>query len=110
MKLVLKGVATRVNIEDGSTYNSFDFVDDEGDQNSVLSVPVSGEAVQYLMEALGQAPAAEEPPEEPPEEEELPPPPPPVRSPQRAAASPTFPSARKRLQQGPGADDGVAPL
>lgn len=108
MKLVLKGVASRVNIEDGTTHNSFDFVDDEGDADSILSVPVSPESVQYLMEALGQAPEEEAPPEPP--EEEPPPPPPPVKPPQRVATGPTFPSARKRLQQGPGADDGVAPL
>jgi hypothetical protein len=109
MRLVLKGVATRVSIEDGTTHNTFDFINDEGDPDSILAVPVSPESVQFLMEALGQVEEpAEEP--EPPEDEEPPTPPPPPKPPQRAAPGPTFPSARKRLQQGPGADDGVAPL
>jgi hypothetical protein len=106
MRLMLKGVSTKVDIQDGTTVNTFDFIDDEGDPADVLSIPVSPESVQYLMEALGQTPAAEEPPE--PEEEEPPPALPQV--PQRQA-QPAFQSARKRLTpQGPGADDGVQPL
>jgi hypothetical protein len=105
MRLMLKGVSTKVDILDGTSINTFDFFDDEGDPTDILSIPVSPEAVQYLMEALGQASVAEEP--EPEEEEPTPAPP---QVPQRQAA-PAFQSARKRLSpQGPGADDGVQPL
>ena len=107
MRLMLKGVSTRVDIQDGSTENTFDFIDDEGDPDTVLAVPVSPDAVQYLMEALAQAPDVEEAgPEEEPESPPLPPP----QAPPRVSA-PAFQSARKRLApQGPGADDGVQPL
>ena len=110
MKIVLKGVSTHVNLEDGTEHHALDFVAEDG-PDGVLSLPVPRETVEALMSQLrGEEEPA--PPEEPEEEgqEEPVEPPPPVRPPVSQRVAQTFQSARKRLAVQGQPDDKVPPL
>jgi hypothetical protein len=108
MKLVLKSISSQTSLADGSTGNTFDFIDEEGDVEGVIQIPVHSDSVGHLMGVLQGGPAdeiaEEEPEEEPPVEEE--PPPPPRRAPPVAIP----PQGLRKRMPTPPSDDGVAPL
>ncbi len=66
MKLVLKGVSTQVDIEEGTESHTLDFIFEDGPEG-VLSLPVSRETVAALLEQLRGGP--EEAPQDGPAEE-----------------------------------------
>lgn len=112
MKLVLKGVSTQINLEDGAEFHTLDFIAEDGPEG-ILSLPVPRDTVTALMQQLrGDEEPEPAPPEEEEEEveEEPPQPPPPVRPPVTPRVASTFQSARKRMAAAQAGDDKVPPL